>query len=140
MDRKINYNKLIKDYLLIFIGSLITALGINIFVVPNKIAPGGVSGIATVIYYISRQVIPVGTIMLILNVPLFIIGIKYIGKRFIVRTFVSTVLLSILIDITHSISLHIYSNYLIITSAMLTGESSAVALTTGYATTDVLLH
>ncbi|HHV96977.1 MAG TPA: YitT family protein [Clostridiaceae bacterium] len=140
MVKKINYNKLVKDYLLIFIGSLITALGINIFIVPNKIAPGGVSGIATVIYYISNQTLPVGTVMLILNVPLFIIGFKYIGKRFIARTLVSTILLSFLIDVTHSVSLHIYNNYLV-TSFNLPADSSvsAAVLTTGYST-DILLH
>jgi len=139
MAKKINYNILVKDYLLIFIGSLITALGINIFVVPNKIAPGGVSGIATVIYYISNQALPVGMIMLFLNVPLFIIGTKYIGKRFIVRTFISTILLSLLIDATHSMSLHIYNNYLTVASNLSADGSVSTILTTGYAT-DILLH
>ncbi|HHW00303.1 MAG TPA: YitT family protein [Clostridiaceae bacterium] len=93
-----------KEYLLIIIGSIITAASINIFLVPYKIAPGGVSGIATVIYYLTNGSISVGIIMLVLNVPLFIMGIKYIGKKFIVRTLFSTVFLSVAIDVTEPLA------------------------------------
>ena len=51
-----NKNKVLRGlwiYFLITIGALLTALAINIFLVPYKIAPGGLSGLATVIYYIS---------------------------------------------------------------------------------------
>jgi uncharacterized membrane-anchored protein YitT (DUF2179 family) len=89
----------IKDYLWIILGCIITAAAIDIFLVPYKIAAGGVTGIATVIYYLISEVLPVGTIMLILNVPLFIFGFKYIGGKFIVRTLFSTAFLSLSIDI-----------------------------------------
>lgn len=89
-----------QEYLLIIIGSFITAASINIFLVPNKIAPGGVSGIATVIYYLAGGRLPVGLIMLILNVPLFLMGMKYIGRKFVVRTLFSTAFLSVAIDVT----------------------------------------
>lgn len=90
----------LKDYIWIILGSIITAAAINIFLVPYKIAPGGVTGIATVIYYLSREWLPVGTIMLILNIPLFIFGMKFIGGRFIVRTLFSTIFLSAVIDLS----------------------------------------
>ncbi|GAE87370.1 hypothetical protein JCM21531_733 [Acetivibrio straminisolvens JCM 21531] len=61
----------LKDYLLITIGSLITAISINVFMVPYKIAPGGISGVATIIYYLTDAKIPVGIAMLVLNIPLF---------------------------------------------------------------------
>lgn len=89
----------IRDYLWIILGSIITALAINIFLVPHKIAPGGVTGIATVIFYLSNEILPVGTIMLLLNIPLFIFGMKLIGRRFIVRTLFSTIFLSAVVDI-----------------------------------------
>lgn len=89
----------LKDYLWIILGSIITALAINIFLVPHKIAPGGVTGIATVIFYLIDERLPVGTLMLLLNIPLFIFGMKFIGRRFIVRTLFSTVFLSVVIDI-----------------------------------------
>ena len=93
-----------KEYLLIILGSIITAASINIFLVPYKIAPGGVSGIATVIYYLIDGRISVGIIMLILNIPLFLMGIKYVGGKFAVRTLFGTLFLSLVIDITEPLA------------------------------------
>lgn len=98
MKRKEKLIRGLKDYLWIILGSVITAAAINIFLVPYKIAPGGVTGIATVIFYMVGERLPVGTIMLILNVPLFIFGMKFIGRRFTVRTLFSTIFLSVVID------------------------------------------
>lgn len=87
-----------RDYLLITFGSFITAVSINMFLSPNKIAPGGVSGIAIVLFYLFK--FPVGTTMLVLNVPLFILGIRHLGGAFGVKTLYSTVVLSAIIDLT----------------------------------------
>lgn len=84
------------DALLIFFGTLITALALNMFLIPNKIAAGGVSGIATVIYYLFK--FPVGVVMLVLNLPIFLLGIKEIGTVFGIKTLISTILLSLMID------------------------------------------
>jgi len=86
----------IKDYVLIVVGTFLTALAFNFFLIPHKIAPGGLSGIGTVVYYLCR--IPVGVTMLVLNVPLFIIAIKELGKDFGFKTFLATVLLSVFTD------------------------------------------
>ena len=99
MKRKQKFLRGLKDYLWIIIGSVITAAAINIFLVPYKLAPGGVTGIATVVYYLSGERFPVGTVMLILNVPLFLFGMKFIGRRFTVRTLFSTILLSVIVDV-----------------------------------------
>lgn len=111
----INQNriKLIKSYLLIVVGSIITSIGINVFLVPNKIAPGGVTGIATVVYHLSNGKIPVGISMIVFNIPLFILGIKYIGKMFIFRTFFGTILLSAIVDITHPLTNWFVESYLV---------------------------
>lgn len=95
-----------KDYLSIILGSLITATAINVFLVPYKIEPGGVSGIATVIYYLSNQQLPVGLTALAFNIPLFIAGLKLIGRRFAIRTLFSLIFLSLFID-----SLSPYTQY-----------------------------
>lgn len=100
MKRKEKFIRGLKDYLWIVLGSVITAVAINVFLVPYKIAPGGVTGIATVVYYLISGRLPVGTIMLILNVPLFIFGFRFIGHKFIVRTLFSTILLSVAIDLS----------------------------------------
>ncbi|NLI59879.1 MAG: YitT family protein [Clostridiales bacterium] len=87
------------DYIYIILGTLLTSLAFNLFLIPHKIAPGGLSGIATVIYYITKGRVPVGGTMLALNVPLFIAGIKELGRGFGFKTLLSTVLLSLFIDL-----------------------------------------
>ncbi|MCX8131274.1 MAG: YitT family protein [Clostridia bacterium] len=101
-----------RDYLWIIIGSFLTAISINVFMVPYKIAPGGVSGAATVVYYLTGGKMPVGITMLILNIPLFIAGIKFIGKRFAFRTLFSTLLLSLIIDTTEPFTNLFVENFL----------------------------
>jgi len=88
------------DYFMIIIGSIIAALSMNIFLVPYKIAPGGLSGIATVLYHVSEGKFPIGITMLILNIPLFALGIRFIGRKFVLKTLFGTVMLSVVIDIT----------------------------------------
>lgn len=84
----------------IFFGSMILALSMNIFLIPYKIAPGGVSGIATVIYHVSGERIPVGIIMLAMNIPLFLLGMKAKGRDFIIKSLLGVVFLSAMIDLT----------------------------------------
>ncbi len=107
-----NYMKGLKIYLWIIIGSILTALAINIFLVPYKIAPGGVSGIATVIYYLSNERFPVGVTMLALNIPLFLLGMRFIGGKFVVRTLFSTVFLSVVIDLSEPYTMAFVDKYL----------------------------
>ncbi len=87
-----------KGVFVLILGSFIMAISINMFLLPNKIAPGGVAGIATVIFYLYR--FPVGISMLLLNIPLFILGIAYLGGIFGIRTFFATIMLSVAVDIT----------------------------------------
>ena len=87
-----------RDFLMITLGALFTALGINLFFVPNKIAAGGVSGLATVFYHLFGW--PVGVFSLAMNIPLFLLGILILGKVFGIKTFYATVALSFLIDLT----------------------------------------
>lgn len=87
----------IVDYLGITAGSFLIALALTVFLVPNRIAAGGVSGLATVIYYITS--FPIGITMLIINIPLFIAGLKIIGMSFGMRTIYGIVSLSVFIDL-----------------------------------------
>jgi len=90
--------KKIINLLYITIGSILVALSLNLFFVKLKIAPGGVSGLATVIYYLTN--IPVGTVVFALNIPLFLMGILDFGKGFLLKTFYATALMSVVIDST----------------------------------------
>ena len=83
-------------YIAIIAGFLIYAAGIAIFLDPNDLAPGGVTGFAIMISYATS--IPTGTLVLIINIPLLIIGAKRFGKSFLMYTVVSTVLSSFMIN------------------------------------------
>ena len=79
------------------VGSFLMACSTAFFLLPNKLSTGGFSGIATIIYYLFH--VPVGNAMIFLNLPLFIIALFRVGKHFILKSVVGTVLLSIFIDI-----------------------------------------
>ncbi|MBF7096710.1 YitT family protein [Alkalibacter mobilis] len=87
----------IKSYLGITLGTMIMAFGFNSFSVPNKIAPGGFSGLATVLYHLTGY--PVGLMTLIFTIPLFYIAFKLLGGRFGIKTFFGTILFSLNIDL-----------------------------------------
>jgi len=86
------------DYIQIVTGTLVTALSFNLFILPHEIAPGGVSGIGALIYYVSGHSIPVGVTIIALNIPLFAASLKMLGGRFGIRTLLATILLSVFID------------------------------------------
>jgi uncharacterized membrane-anchored protein YitT (DUF2179 family) len=86
------------DYLVITFGSIVMAIGIGVFLVDAKVVPGGVSGLAMAIHYLSGNTIPVGLMIWVLNVPLFIWGVLELGKQFGARTFVGFSLSSFFID------------------------------------------
>ena len=97
MDFKLESRQLIWDYLLLTVGALLTAFAFAAFFVTNDIAPGGVTGIATVLSSVTG--LNVGLLSFLINVPLFAIGWRRVGVRFAVRSFISMLLLSLFIDL-----------------------------------------
>ena len=89
------------DLLKMTIGTLIMAIGIEQFLLPNQLSTGGFSGIGTVIYYTMG--ISVGTTMLVLNIPLFIIAYFKVGKKFFINAVIGTFLLSYFLNIFQNI-------------------------------------
>lgn len=87
------------DYAAIIFGSALMAIGIGVFLVDAKVVPGGVSGLAMAFHYLSGNKIPVGILIWLLNIPLFIWGLKELGKEFGMRTFVGFTLSSVFIDL-----------------------------------------
>lgn len=87
----------VKEYAFVILGSLIQALALRIFFIPANLASGGVSGVSQLINYYSGW--PIGLMTFIGNVPLFLLGWKYLGGRqFAIRTAVSIVTLSFFTD------------------------------------------
>ncbi|MBM7614255.1 YitT family protein [Alkaliphilus hydrothermalis] len=87
--------KKVLDYVVITIGAAIMALSLNFFLEPNTIAPGGVTGLAIVVYKLTG--IPIDVTNLALNIPLFIAGIIVLGGVFGLKTAYATVMLSVFI-------------------------------------------
>ncbi len=86
------------DYFFITLGSAIMAIGIGVFLVDAKVVPGGVSGLSMAIHYLSSNTIPVGVMIWLLNIPLYIWGIKELGKEFGIKTFYGFTLSAFFID------------------------------------------
>ena len=86
------------DFMGILVGSVILAVGLNMFMVPNMLAPGGISGLAVVLYYLLK--FPVGVTIIILNIPLFIIGYLVLGPRVVIQSLLGTFLFSLAVEIT----------------------------------------
>lgn len=92
----------VKDYALIIAGALLQAVGTWLFTIPGKLVSGGIFGLAQIIYY--KFDIPVGVVTILFNLPLFVLGWKYLGGfRFAVRTILAIVLSSVAIDVLVSI-------------------------------------
>ena len=90
---------IIRDYIAIMFGAFALAAGVSIFLVDAKVVPGGASGLAMTVHYLSNYRIPVGLMIWLLNIPLFIWGLKELGSRFGWRTFVGFTLNSFFIDL-----------------------------------------
>lgn len=85
------------DFLFCTAGSLILAASIAVFTAPNKMAPGGLTGIATLLYYTLG--FPIGVTTLVLNLPLFALGFRHIGKEFLVKSVYCTIVSSLGVDL-----------------------------------------
>jgi uncharacterized membrane-anchored protein YitT (DUF2179 family) len=103
----------IQDYVLVALGALIQAISLRIFFVPANLASGGVSGIAQLINHFTGW--PIGLMVLIGNIPLFILGWRFLGgHRFAMRTAVAIVAYSFFTDLLLKIpAFTYYSNILI---------------------------
>ncbi len=92
---KINFG-FIKDAIGIIIGTILCGIGFSLFLIPYKSSPGGVGGIAQIFYYLFQ--FPAGISMLMINIPLFIVGLIAFGKQFGIKTIVGMFSLTFFTD------------------------------------------
>lgn len=85
------------DLLIIAIGAVVYASSVAIFTSPNNVAPGGLTGVATMLNYMFS--LPIGLMILAMNIPLFIWGAIENGISFLTKTLIGTVFVSIAIDV-----------------------------------------
>ena len=89
------------NYALIVLGSLVFALGQLYFIKPLHIPMGGVSGVALVTNYLWN--LPIGVVTIVLNIPLFFLGWRTMGREFFIKTACGTVISSIIVDALASV-------------------------------------
>lgn len=94
--------KTLKRYGLITVACALYALGFNWFFVPNHFTVGGFTGVAQIINHFLPM-LPVGTIALVLNIPLFILGWRKIGRDLLISSLYATAVSSLMIDVLSSI-------------------------------------
>lgn len=85
------------EVLLLTTGCFLMACGTSFFLLPNRLSSGGFAGLATITYYLWK--IPLGTAMFVMNVPLLILSYFRVGKPFVIKSLLGTIILSGLIDI-----------------------------------------
>jgi uncharacterized membrane-anchored protein YitT (DUF2179 family) len=86
----------IKNYIYITVGTALISLGVVLFFVSNNFTTGGTPGMALLLHHMSGYTI--GSMVIVINIPLLVIGIKYLGKMFAIRTIVAILLTSVFID------------------------------------------
>ena len=74
------------------------AIGIGVFLVYARVVPGGVSGLSMAVYYLTGGAVPIGLMIWVFNIPIYIWGVKELGTQFGLRTFFGFTLNSFFID------------------------------------------
>ena len=109
------------------VGSAIMAFGIALFLLPNQLSSGGVSGLATIAYYVFH--FSMGVVILAINVPLFIFSFLKLGKEFFVKSIIGTFSLSAFIDLFEQLKPLTQDKFLAcIYGGIITGLGSAIIL------------
>lgn len=84
------------DYSVMLLGAIIYAISVVVFTAPNDIAPGGLTGVATMLNYLFG--FPIGVMVLLMNIPLFVWGAFENGISFLTKTIIGTIFTSFFID------------------------------------------
>lgn len=99
--QKLTKGKVAKRALFLFMGAVLMALGLEIFLVPNQIMDGGITGISIILSHLTGG--KLGLFLFLLNIPFFFIGYKQIGKTFAISTLFGIVIMSISTAFFHPI-------------------------------------
>ena len=96
--KQANLTRIVRDYLWITLGSVIYSISFNWFYVPNQIGFGGLTALGMILNHFS-PVIPIGTVVLVINIPLFLLGWKFLGWRTLVSSLFAMTATSLLVDL-----------------------------------------
>ena len=94
-------HEIIQNYVMIIIGALIFAYGLEAFLVPNKVIDGGVTGISLILEELTH--INFSIFLVVLNVPFLFIGYKQIGKSFTFQSLFGIILAALFTELFHNV-------------------------------------
>lgn len=94
---KNSFSNLLKEYAIVTLGVMSYAMGWTIFLLPNNLVGGGVSGFASIVYYASG--VPMGVTYFILNIVLLVIGTKILGRGFGGKTIYAIFMTSLMLSL-----------------------------------------
>ncbi len=87
----------LKNYLFIIVGAIFLAAGMVGFLIPNKIATGGIAGLSIILHHLFE--LPTGVILILVNIPLLLLSLNYLGKKFAIRTIITIVITALFVDL-----------------------------------------
>ena len=99
---KPNLTRMVRDYAWIALGSVLYSLSFDWFYVPNQIGFGGLTALGMILNHLSPA-IPIGTVVLVLNIPIFILGWKFLGGHTLVSSLFAMAATSVLVDLIAAI-------------------------------------
>jgi len=129
-----NFKNHATDAAAIVFGCLLMALGMVVFTIPNKLAPGGVSGLATAIGFVTN--LPVGALSFSFNVPILLIAWRMFGFKNLIKTIAASVMFSLFVDLLRP-CMPAYTNNILLASVLggaLIGAGVGVAFSRGITT------
>ncbi len=112
------------DLLFILAGSAVYAVSVNCFTAPNQIAPGGVTGLATVLNFLFQT--PIGMVAFLINIPIIIWAIVEIGYKLVLKTMAAILISSTMIDLFSMFAVPYRGDMLLV--ALLAGVFEGVGL------------
>lgn len=125
MITKLITKERIQRFIMVLIGTFIYSAAVNMFIIPHKLIGGGVAGIAILLQYLTN--ISSGYFIFILNVPLFILGVKQLDKEFGIYSFIGMVSMSIFLILTKNITTYYKMNDILL-STLCGGTLSGIGM------------
>lgn len=123
----INLKKTVISLIQTLFGTFLMAISTDLFLLPNQLSVGGFSGVGTIAHYLFN--IPVGTTVLLLNIPLFAIALIRNGKRFFLDSLIGTISLSLFLNLFEDVVTVTHSGFLsCIYGGVLSGIGTSIVL------------
>lgn len=101
LPKRESLKRISQNFFLVLAGSAVMGLGYALFLIPYHLVPGGVSGVSIIFNYLFR--LPVGLLIIVLNVPIFLLSYRFLGRKYLLTTILGMTVSSLLIDLFHEI-------------------------------------